>query len=200
MAILERIGRLAAWPKQLLERRRKQIAELRRAVHPLISDVLAMVAEKAQIELESAVWEQAHDLAHGVQECGLAVGSKPHHLVLVAVVRKAEILRQRLIKDAERMRENRRGPTSRVRSPLPHPRRRSKNRQIHRPRRRPPDRKEKRGMPKRDARDDARRVEFPAELCHREGLFQKTGECPRVRGDFVTRLSTRLMSGRLDRK
>ena len=34
---------------------------------------------------------------------GAAVGRKPHHLVLVAIMRKAEILRERLIEDAERM-------------------------------------------------------------------------------------------------
>ena len=35
----------------------------------------------------------------------LAVRREPHDLVLVAVMRKAEILRQRLIEDAERVRE-----------------------------------------------------------------------------------------------
>ena len=36
---------------------------------------------------------------------GCAVRREPHHLVLVAIVGKAEILGQRLIEDAERMRE-----------------------------------------------------------------------------------------------
>ena len=46
-----------------------------------------------------------HDPAHLVQIPRLAVRREPHHLVFVAVMRKAEILRQRLVKDAERMRK-----------------------------------------------------------------------------------------------
>ena len=68
MAILERVGRQAPRPQQLLERRRKQIAELGRSVRPLIGHVFAMMAEEFQIELEAAVWKQAHNLAHGVEE------------------------------------------------------------------------------------------------------------------------------------
>ena len=105
MAILKRVGRLPPRPQQLLERRRKQIAELRRSVRPLIGHVFAMMAEEFQIELEAAVWKQAHNLPHGVQKRGAAVRRKSHHLVLVAIMRKAEILRERLIEDAERMRE-----------------------------------------------------------------------------------------------
>ena len=50
VAVLERFVGLAARPQQLLERRRKQIAELRRAVIPLIGNSLPVMAEKAQIE------------------------------------------------------------------------------------------------------------------------------------------------------
>ena len=48
---------------------------------------------------------QAHDLAHGIHEGGPAVRREAHDLVLVAVMRKTEILRESLVKNAERMRE-----------------------------------------------------------------------------------------------
>ena len=64
-----------------------------------------MMTKICEIELVSSVGLEPHDLAHGIHECRLAVGRQAHDLVLVAVMRKAQILRQRLIKDAERMRE-----------------------------------------------------------------------------------------------
>src|SRR5262245_38541173 len=103
MPILKRVGRLAPRPQQVLKRGRKQIAELGRSVRPLIGHVFAMVAEEFQIELKAAVWKHAHKLAHGAQERGAAVRREPHHLVLVAIMRKPKILRECLIEDAERM-------------------------------------------------------------------------------------------------
>ena len=64
-----------------------------------------MMAEEFQIELEATPGEQAHNLAHGVDQQGTAVRRKPHHLVLIAIMRKAEILRERLIENTERMRK-----------------------------------------------------------------------------------------------
>src|SRR5262245_13669098 len=103
MAVVEWIVRHAARTQQLLERRRKQIADLRSAVIPLIGNTLAMMAEKAQVERVRTIGPQAHDLAHGLHERRPAIGRKPHDLVLVAVVGKSEKLGQRLIEDAERM-------------------------------------------------------------------------------------------------
>ena len=157
MPILERIGRLAARPEQLLERRREQIAELRRAVGPLIGDLLLVMAEIRRGRARSVPSGfKPHDLAHGVHGGRLAVGSKPHHLVLVAVVRKAEILRQRLIEDAERMRKIDAAVDRDLRAAARRPRRRSRNRRSRRPRRPPPPRTAKRERPRRDARGDAR--------------------------------------------
>src|SRR5207245_2230172 len=62
-------------------------------------------AEELEVEPEAAVRLQMNDLAHGVEEGCAPIGGEPHHLVIVAIVRKAEILRKRLIKHAERMRE-----------------------------------------------------------------------------------------------
>jgi len=62
-----------------------------------------MMAEIFEVELVAIA--QMHDLAHLGHARGRAVGRKPHHLVLVAVMGKAEILRERLVEDAERVRE-----------------------------------------------------------------------------------------------
>jgi hypothetical protein len=45
------------------------------------------------------------DLAHGFNESRPAIREKPHDLVLVAIVRRAQILDDGLVEDAERMRE-----------------------------------------------------------------------------------------------
>src|SRR5438034_3890023 len=63
------------------------------------------MAKICQIELISSIGSKLYDLAHGLHECRLAIRRKSHDLVFVTVVWKAEILRQRLIEDAERMRE-----------------------------------------------------------------------------------------------
>ena len=85
--------------------------------------LLAVMAEVAQVELEGAVVLELHDLPHRVDEARLAVGREPHHLVLVAVVREAEILRQRLVEDAERMREVDAAVDREMRRPRPTPQR-----------------------------------------------------------------------------
>ena len=46
-----------------------------------------------------------NELAHGIEVGRLTVWSEPHDLVLVAVVRKAEILRERLVEYPERVRK-----------------------------------------------------------------------------------------------
>src|ERR1035437_486172 len=61
--------------------------------------------EVTEIELERAIGHQTNDLPHGVQVDRPAIGGEAHYLVFVAVVRKSEILGQRLIENSERMRE-----------------------------------------------------------------------------------------------
>ena len=63
------------------------------------------MAEIRKIELKAPVRLKPHDLAHGIQERRLAVRREPHDFVLVAIMRKAQILRERLIEDAKRMRK-----------------------------------------------------------------------------------------------
>ena len=92
------------------------------AAVPLVVDLLAVMAEVVEVELEGPVVAQPHDLAHRVEVARLAVGREAHHLVLVAVVREAQVLRERLVEDAERVREvdALRRRRSRVPRPTPH--------------------------------------------------------------------------------
>ena len=104
MTLLER--RVAALgTEQLDKRRRVQPAHVRLPPAPLVVDLLLVVAEVGEIERKSAVPRQPHDPAHLVEVTRLAIGREPHHLVLVAVVRKTDELRDRLVEHAERMRE-----------------------------------------------------------------------------------------------
>ncbi len=64
-----------------------------------------MVAKEFQIKLELTCREQAHNLAHGLDEQGMAIRRKAHHLVFVAIMRKSEVLRECLIENTERMRK-----------------------------------------------------------------------------------------------
>ena len=63
------------------------------------------MSEIGEVERVRPVWMKSHDLTHGVHGVRLPVRGKAHDLVLVAIMGKAEILRQRLIKDAKRMRK-----------------------------------------------------------------------------------------------
>jgi hypothetical protein len=105
MATLNAFVWRPAGTKKRLELCRKQIAELWRSSDPLVRNPLPVVTEVGEVEFVAAIGLQAHDFAHGVHELWLSVRGKPHNLVLVAVVRKAQILRQRLVEDAKRMGE-----------------------------------------------------------------------------------------------
>src|SRR5262249_33233596 len=68
-------------------------------------DGLPVVAKECEVELEAAAIRQFDDLAHLAETSGRPIGRQAHDLVFVAVMRKSQVLRQRLVKDAERMRE-----------------------------------------------------------------------------------------------
>ena len=78
---------------------------MRRAAGPSVVGALLVVTEVTQRELERAVGPELHDAAHLGHVARLAVRREAHHLVLIAIVRKAEELGDRLIEDAERVRE-----------------------------------------------------------------------------------------------
>ena len=61
--------------------------------------------EVREIELEAAGVADAHERADLAREAGLAVRREAHHLELVSVLGKAEVLRDGEIQHAERMRE-----------------------------------------------------------------------------------------------
>src|ERR1700738_152026 len=103
MAIGKRLIVLPGWSEQCLKGRGEKRANMGAAALPLVSDLLPMVAEIGLFEREGPAVEQANDLSHFRQEYGLAIRREPHDLVLVTVVWKAEILRQSLVEDPERM-------------------------------------------------------------------------------------------------
>ena len=64
-----------------------------------------MMPEIIQVQPERSVGQEMNKLAHVLEVRRLAVWSEPHHLVFVAVVRKSEILRKRLVEHPERVRK-----------------------------------------------------------------------------------------------
>ena len=64
-----------------------------------------MVREVVGVQREAAV-AHLHDVAHRLEHLGLAVRREAHDLVLVAVVRETEELREGGVEDAERVRED----------------------------------------------------------------------------------------------
>src|SRR5947208_10156557 len=64
-----------------------------------------MMAEIIEVQLKPSIIHQPDDVAHRRHSRGCAIGRQAHYLVLVAIVREAEVLGQRLVEDAERMRE-----------------------------------------------------------------------------------------------
>src|SRR5712691_3416969 len=105
VAGLERIAGATPRTEQVLERGREQVVEPRRASLPLITDRRAVMAEIGEVEGEGAVALERDEPAHSVEKRRRAIGRKPHHLVLVPVIRKTEILGERLVENAERMGE-----------------------------------------------------------------------------------------------
>ena len=64
-----------------------------------------MVTKIIQVESERAVSIEAHHASHLRQVAWSTIRGEPHDLVFVTVMRKAEILREGLIENAQRMRE-----------------------------------------------------------------------------------------------
>jgi Sec-independent protein secretion pathway component TatC len=84
----------------MLKRRCVQTPDVRFAALPFVLDSLASVAEEGQIQPEFAISSYVDNLTHAVQEFGLSIWRKPHDFVLITIIGKAQILRQRLIKDS----------------------------------------------------------------------------------------------------
>ena len=72
-------------------------------LHLVVGALARGVPEVAQVEREGAVVLQLDDLLHRFDVARLAIRRETHHLVFVAVVRKADELRHRLVEYAERM-------------------------------------------------------------------------------------------------
>src|SRR5476651_1534180 len=105
MPIIKRIIDSATWPKQFLQRRCIKINKFRRSTVPLIRNLFVLVTKIGKAKLITPVVLDPNDLAHGIHECRFAKGREAHDLVFIAVLTKANVLRQSLIKHSERMRE-----------------------------------------------------------------------------------------------
>jgi len=104
LAIFQRRRRIARRPQQCRQRIAPQPSAGRDAVLDLVVGAFARgVPEVAQVEREGAVVLQLDDLLHRLDVARLAIRRETHHLVFVAVVRKADELRHRLVEHAERM-------------------------------------------------------------------------------------------------
>ena len=106
---VERLIRWRAGPEPLFEVGRKKPAEHRRAarIAPGHFGALLLMREIFEAEAERKRAVGAHDAAKLVQKFRLAIGREAHHFVFVAKFPEAEILRERGVVHAERMRETR---------------------------------------------------------------------------------------------
>ena len=62
-----------------------------------------MVREVVEVQLETIALGR-NELAHLRDQRGFSVGRETHHLVFVAILREAQIQRERVVKKSERMR------------------------------------------------------------------------------------------------
>src|ERR1035437_9568902 len=92
-------------PEQRFQCRRIEVRERRLPAFPLVTDSLPMVAEIIEVQPIRSISLQRHDPPHLRHKTRLTVGRQTHHLVLVSIMRKAEVLRHRLIENAKRMRK-----------------------------------------------------------------------------------------------
>src|SRR5262249_26145851 len=67
MAVFEPVARRPGRAPRIVSRWCETQAEFGGPIHPLIRDVLPMMAEEFKVELEPAVWDQAHNFPHGVE-------------------------------------------------------------------------------------------------------------------------------------
>src|SRR5213083_1629882 len=103
MPLRQLVVRTARGTEQTGERRREQLHEAGRAVFRDRVDLLALMAEVIEVQVETAVLLEDHNLPHLPEVLRLAIGREAHDFVFVAVMRKPEVLRQRLVKDSEGM-------------------------------------------------------------------------------------------------
>jgi hypothetical protein len=92
-------------PEQRLELGREHRAQLRLAILPDHLNAVGPVPEVREVQLETAIVAQVHERFDLANVARLAVRAEAHDLELVAVVRKPEVLRDRQVEQAERVRK-----------------------------------------------------------------------------------------------
>src|ERR1700736_4140736 len=98
--LLQRFVRLARRTEKIDQRSPIKCADCRRAILPAVRNVADVVPEKFQVQPETAVGLNAYDFTKLFEIVRLAVRRESHHFVFVAVMREAEKLSERGVKNA----------------------------------------------------------------------------------------------------
>ena len=99
----QRLRRLARRPQQPLELRREHRADRGFAVFPRHRHAVGPVTEARQVELERPIVADVNERSDLPRIPRLAVRREPHHFEFVAVLGKAEVLRDGQVQHAERV-------------------------------------------------------------------------------------------------
>src|SRR5215471_13703769 len=104
--LLQWFARFSRWTEQIDQALRIEGADFRRAIVPTVGNVVGVMPEIFQGQPESTIIRlDTHDLTHLCEELWFAVRRQSHDFVFVAVVGKPDELRQRRIKNPQRMRK-----------------------------------------------------------------------------------------------
>src|SRR6516165_1076795 len=108
MALDDRLIHLACFPeaRDKIVRIRARYAGLAMVESHELTRTMMEEVVAGEPEIHPAAIGPEHDLAKLVEELRLAIRSKPHDLVFIPVLEKAEELRERGVKNAERMGKN----------------------------------------------------------------------------------------------
>ena len=98
--LLERLVRCSRRTQQVDQRTPAKCADLGRAIVPAIGDISDVVPEIFQVQPKAAIGLNEHDFTERFEIVRLAIRRQSHHFVFVAVMREAEKLRERGVKNA----------------------------------------------------------------------------------------------------
>ena len=103
--LFERLVRLSRLTQKIDKCISIKHADFRRAIIPGVRNLVGMVPEIFQVQSKRSVRLKPDDVAELIEKGWLAVRRQTHHFVFVAVVWETDELRERRIKNAERVRK-----------------------------------------------------------------------------------------------
>ena len=98
--LLERLVRCSRRTEKIDQRPTVEGADLGRAILPAVGNVSDVVPEIFQVQPKAAIGLNEHDFTERFEIVRLAIRRQSHHFVFVAVMREAEKLRERGVKNA----------------------------------------------------------------------------------------------------